>query len=473
MRLNFLRRAMFFLTFLFLAPVFVYLFSDKTSAQEISLLCDQIAGSNNVCDGMSNQECRALLEKCAAYYDEQSAAIAQDMSKTQQQKNTLQTQIGSIKKKISSLNYQINQSKVIIKDLSLQIKETGSSINATTGEIQGTQKQIASILRMVYEQGQRSPVIVLLEGNLSDYFSNLTYMENLNSRMSDLLDSAVNLKSYLESQKIKQEDEESQLQKAVQIQTLQKQENERSQKEREGYLKLTEAQYQQQLKEKRETERKASEIRARIFELIGVVKAPTFGEAVDIAKYVSGATGVRAAFLLAILQQESAIGKNVGQCNIADMESGASVSIKSGTRFSNGIHKTRDLPLLVAIAKELGRDPLDTPISCPIPNIPGYGGAMGPAQFIPSTWMLYKNRLEGITGKTADPWNIKDSFLAAGLYLENGGAGKKTRSAEYCAALAYFSGSCSAANQKKFGFYANQVLNRADAFEKDIQTIGG
>ncbi|GAH47901.1 unnamed protein product, partial [marine sediment metagenome] len=57
----------------------------------------------------------------------------------------------------------------------------------------------------------------------------------------------------------------------------------------------------------------AAEIRARIFELIGVPKAPTFGEALDIAKYVEGITGARPAFLLAILQQESAIGKNVGQ----------------------------------------------------------------------------------------------------------------------------------------------------------------
>jgi hypothetical protein len=53
-----------------------------------------------------------------------------------------------------------------------------------------------------------------------------------------------------------------------------------------------------------------------MYELLGGGKQIDFGEAVTIAKWVSGqVSGVEPAFLLAILTQESSLGKNVGTCN--------------------------------------------------------------------------------------------------------------------------------------------------------------
>jgi len=73
---------------------------------------------------------------------------------------------------------------------------------------------------------------VLLEGNLSDFFSNLTYLDNLNSEVSNLLDTTKNLKSYLQGQQIKMSSNVDQLQKTIALQTLQKQENQQKSKER-------------------------------------------------------------------------------------------------------------------------------------------------------------------------------------------------------------------------------------------------
>ncbi len=56
---------------------------------------------------------------------------------------------------------------------------------------------------------------------------------------------------------------------------------------------------------------------------------------------------------------------------------------------------------------------------------------MGPAQFIPSTWIGYESRVTKLTGRSpANPWNVTDAFAAASLYLVDKGADKKTYDAE-------------------------------------------
>jgi len=56
----------------------------------------------------------------------------------------------------------------------------------------------------------------------------------------------------------------------------------------------------------------------------------------------------------------------------------------------------------------LGLDPYSTQVSCPMSF--GWGGAMGPAQFIPSTWILYKSKLSSILGKTPNPGILEIHF---------------------------------------------------------------
>ncbi len=411
---------------------------------------------------------REVLENQLKELEQQITAIEGDITKTQKEKNSLKNQISLLRSKIQKLNLQIEQSNILIGDLRSQIVDTSASIEKTSASIEKTKDQMAEVLREVYEENQKSQIeIVLASPVLSDFFTNMAQLASLNVRLEELLGNMEELNDSLSNQRDALKSEREEEENFVKIQLLQKQENQSLQAQTQDLLVQTqgkEAEYQKLLADK---QKQVQTIRSRIFELIGVPDAPTFGEAVEIAKTVGAQARVRPALLLAVLTQESSLGKNVGQCHIADTTSGAAVSIRTGARFANGMHPKRDLPPFLLITESLKRDPLNTPVSCPIPSVGGYGGAMGPAQFIPSTWMLYKPRLDTSLGRPADPWNIKDAFLASALYLADSGATTQTYNAEWCAAQKYFSGRCS----KTYRFYGDSVMSLAARYEKDIQTL--
>lgn len=448
----------------------VFFIPGLTAAEDLEALCAQISSSTTSCQNLSTADCRATLEKCAAFYDAESATIAKDLTKTAVQKNTLKNAVSGLKKKITGLEAKISQGTLMAKDLNLRINDTQVSIKKTEIKIGDSQQQIINILQAVYQEDKKPAFVILLDGKLSDFFSQVAYLENLSVKVSDLLESTTNLKEYLESQKEKQETEKGQLQKTIQIQSLQKRENEQNKKQQESYLKLTEAQYQTQQKEKAAADKNASAIKARIFELIGVSDAPSFGEAVEIAKYVSSVTGVRPAFLLATLTQESSLGKNVGQCYVTDFTTGSGTSLKGAPK--QRVMSPKSISSFLALTKSLGMEPSKTPVSCWIPLYSGgapygWGGAMGPAQFISSTWVLYTDRVTAIKGSLANPWNIRDAFLAAGFLLKDNGVAK---SESVAAAKYYCGGNYGRAECKS---YANSVLRYAAQYETDIAAIGG
>jgi len=447
----------FYIVAFLVLPIFVF-------SENLEKKCLELAEKG--CQSLSSTECKKELEACEEFYKKESEKIEKDLTKTAQEKKTLQNEIWRLSKKIKNLNYQIYQSSLVIKDLGIQIKDTTGSIKKTSEKIEDSRKKLKVILRTIYEEDQKPLVEILLSSDdISDFFDNLVALEILNKRNKELLDDIKILKNNLENQKKALDEEKEELERMLEIQTLQKEESARTKSEHEYYLKITEKEYQKKLQKKEELAKRAAEIRARIFELVGVPKAPTFGEAYEIAKYVEKVTGVRPAFLLAILTQESNIGKNVGQCYLKDPKTGTGVLAYNGKTISRVMKPSRDVPHFLAITKELGRDPYKTPVSCPMSY--GWGGAMGPAQFIPSTWARYKDRVKKITGRPADPWNIRDAFLAAALYLADYGATKQTYNSEWKAAMIYFSGT----TNKKYRFYGDSVMRIASRYEKDIEDL--
>jgi membrane-bound lytic murein transglycosylase B len=425
---------------------------------------------------LTPSEERSQLEQELQALEQEIQAIEGDITKTQQEKKTLQNEISLLKSKIKKLDLQISQSNKIIEDLRFQITDTSQSIEQTIEDIDVKRMQLGDVLQKIHQADQKSFAEVVLTGpTLSDFFGNLAGLEALRARNSELLVSMEKLSEYLQSQKGALESEKTEEEHFVRIQSLQKQQSQSLSKQSEQLLEVTkgkESEYQKILADKK---KKAQEIRSRIFDLIGVPDAPTFGEALEIANVISGQTGVRSAFLLAVLTQESNIGKNVGQCYLKDITTGSGVRV-NGQAIARVMKPSRDVQPFLQITQQLGRDPYNTPVSCPIPSVGGYGGAMGPAQFIPSTWVLYKNKIEQAKGGPGDPWNIRDAFLASAIYLADAGAIKKgtvnkVYEYEWCAAISYFSGNCSRSNQIRYEFYGDNVMAIAARYEEDIKAL--
>lgn len=413
---------------------------------------------------LTSQEEKVSLEQELQQLEEQIKQYEQDITKTQAQKATLQNQISVLKTKIKQIDAQIAQSNRLIGDLKVQITDTTASISKTTEDIDLKKEELAGILQRMYEEEQK-PLLEILAGaaNLSEFFDNLAGLESLNSKNQELLLNIQQLNVYLQEQKVSLEGDKEDEESFVKIQILQRAQSQSVQKEQEKLFEVTkgkESEYQKLLSD---TQKRAQEIRSRIFELIGVPQAPTFGQALDIAKSVSAQTGIRPALLLAVLTQESNLGKNVGQCYVKNLQTGSGVRV-TGAAISKVMSPSRDIPKFLAITSELLRDPLITPVSCPIPSVGGWGGAMGPAQFIPSTWALYQSKLHDIAGRPVDPWNINDAFLATGVYLKDLGGAKN----EFSAVMHYFSG---ATWTKYEEFYGRSVLAIATGYEADIKTL--
>ena len=253
-------------------------------------------------------------------------------------------------------------------------------------------------------------------------------------------------------------DEENNL---LAIKSLQEKQLTGSVSEQSTLLKITkgkESAYQANLKA---SQAEVAAIKSRMYQLLEVSAQINFGQAVQIAEWASSETGVRAAFLLAILTQESNFGKNVGTCNRAGDPPSKSWRVV--------MKPDRDQAPFKQITSELGMNIDTTPVSCPMKdksgNQIGWGGAMGPAQFIPSTWMGYRGKVAAVTGKAANPWDIRDAFLAAAIKLKDGGA--TTQSGEWAAAMKYFSGGTNPA----YSFYGDNVVATAAQYASDIAKL--
>ncbi len=439
---------LFFIIFFLISPIF-------TSAQ---VVC------SNVTDGKSKTQLELELKAC-----EQEASEATTLlNQTKLKSASFSRDVAVLTAKINAAQANIKGKNIAISNLNKDIAVKVSQIDILDKRIDKGKRAIAEILRKTNDIKSYSLVETLLSNKaLSEFFIDLDTYASTEEALDNLFDLLRSDRAATEAEKIVLDRKKAETAAAKAIIEITKKEVEIANNEKKILLAVSqnnEKTYSQVLVDR---EAKASKIRAILFPLVDVGAIP-FGTALQYAESASAKTGVRSALILAVLQQESNLGANVGRCLITDLSTGQTKNVTSGYIWSNGIHPTRDLPLLQSILNNLGRDPLSTRVSCPIAGISGYGGAMGPTQFIPSTWNIIAEKVASAMGKnTADPWNAADAIMASAYLLQGNGAAAGDTTSERNAACKYYSGrKCSAANH--IASYGNQVMSRASSIQTSM-----
>lgn len=397
-----------------------------------------------------------------------------EISKLNSELSGLRTTGASIERDKQILALQVKQAQLAIKSKELSIANLGKNIIAKTntintlqGQIDTGKRSLAQLIRQTNQIEDYSlPEVVLGSEGLSQAFSDLDSFDSIKLAMGEKFTELRDLQRVNLEAKVslaKEQDKERDAKSDIEAQ---KKKVQVAEAEKQRLLNLNKTEQNSYQKVIADKSAEAAKIKAALFKLAGGSAAIPFGTAYEYAKSASAKTGVRPAFLLAILTQESNLGSNVGQCYLTDQATGSGIRVSSGAVLSRVMKPTRDVAPFIKITESLGFDWKTTRVSCPLSV--GYGGAMGPAQFIPSTWVLFKDRVASALGvSSANPWNPPDAFMASAMYLGDLGGVNGSYSAEMRAACKYYgSGGASCT-------YGKQVMAKVANIQADIDVIAG
>ncbi len=428
-----------------------------------SLLLPSFSYAQTISDEAKRAQLEQELKRLEIEIAEQEKLLEEQKKTTTMTKKELD----ALRSDISKRRKQIESKKRKIEDLNIKIKNKDSRLNEIAQKKSKRLQYLGNTLYGQYKKQNKVNTSRFLMANAS--LSSKSGMNYLYNRLSlsmlgdikylkKVEDTEKKQKEKLENEKLQNEKTRAQLEQVKKQQELKKKQKEKEYKENKTKLTI----YQKTVEEKKA---RAAQIKAMLFELRGQKGIP-FGEAYEYAKLASKKTGVEPAYILAILKQESNLGKNVGTCN----RPGDKLKWRDIMPGPGESSWRDDETAYLQITKELGISPDGQPLSCPIGN--GWGGAMGPSQFIPTTWLRYKDRIAQAVGvDVPNPWNPMHAIMATALYVKDLGADVNTFEAQREAACKYYSGRSCYAKGVKNMFYGNSVMKYKKQIQRDIDLI--
>ena len=428
-----------------LAPMGVWRFFICFLLMIFFLFDFSLSGRSAVDDLKNNLQ--SELDKIQAEIDQYRGKI----NETQAQQKTLKREVQILDNKIKETGLEIKQAEIILQQTQLGIDQKNGEISKMEEKLSREKNLLAQYLRGIYETDQNSMIgIIFSQKRLSDVFNEINSLETVQQRTYETIAQIKIMKEGLELEKddlTQKKEDELQLKALLEIQRASARAHQAEKNSLIRQTKGEEANFQKLLQKAKED---VTAIKKQIYMLEGVGLKMTLEEAYHHAKYAADRTGVRPAFLLAVLKQESSWGTNVG----------------TGTWKKD--MKLVDQKAFIQITDELNLDPNQMPVS----KKPwyGWGGAMGPAQFLPTTWLAYKDAVAKATGHNPpSPWDIDDAFTASAIKLSRDGASAKTQDAEWKAAMVYFAGN----NWSKsvYRFYGDSVMELAGVIQEQLDII--
>ncbi|MBU4056951.1 lytic murein transglycosylase [Patescibacteria group bacterium] len=394
---------------------------------------------------------RVQLEAEIAELRREIDGLKIQVGQKESEKKNLKKEVDILNGKIKAIELEIKTTELETERLSFEIDSTEEKIKAKEENLLKQKDFLVELMRALYLSDNKSLTEVLLEyDRLSDFWDEFQKNEALQENIKDTIENIKTSKQELENNRTKLLDEQEEKNYFLELKENQNRDLAVNKKTKQGILTLT-ANEQKELQKQLEKEEKllpAMIAQLRSLDIAGqVINADA---AITAAKFASQATGVRPAYLLGILKVETNLGANLG----------------------SGYYQTdmrpSQQPTFLEIIKELGL-PETVPVSKRPKTYSGWGGAMGPAQMMPTTWVAYKDGVTSITGNNPpNPWDIKDAVVAMALKVSRipGVVGANFNS-EYEAAARYFAGS----NWQKFTWYAKNssgtgVMDWAEKYEQ-------
>lgn len=387
----------------------------------------------------SSQSDKNYCQNELTQIEAQLADLLNQQKAQQKTTGTLKGDVDYLTSQINALKAKIKVRALVIAQLKINITEKVNMIQLLSNKIDREHESLAQLLRNTNEFDDENLVnLILSNDSISNFYSDLESYASIKQAVKISVDAIRGIK--VETEVVKKDLEKKQdaeTDAKVELENTQKKvaQSEAEKKQLLAISKQTEFAYQKLAAQKKI---QADRIRSALFPLAGISQKIEFGTALAYANEAKEATGIDPAFLLAVITQESNLGANVGQCYLTNPDTGAGVGKNTGTTFANVMKPTRDVQPFLEITNKLGLNAFQTAVSCPIPSVGGYGGAMGPAQFIPSTWSGYVSRLKSILGHEANPWNPRDAFFASATFLTDKGAVGNSASAQNRAACGYY-----------------------------------
>lgn len=429
----------------------------------------------------------AIPKDASALTPEERARLEAELAQLEveiKEKEALLTQqkgqTGSIKKDIDVLTSQIEKTRLDIRAKTLLINKLSGEIDVKEEVIETLEEKARrekdSLRRLIQKTNEYNDVtlihMIASKDKLSEFYGDLDTYESIRNEIKVSLEEirAVQGKT-LEEKSSLEEKQNAEVDASVLLEQNKKK-VEANEKEKQKLLSISKSKESEYQKVLAERQKQAAAIRTALFSFRDSGAIP-FGDALAYAETASKTTGVRPAFVLAILKQETNMGANIGSCYLKDPVTGAGVGKNTGTPFARVMKPDRDVQPFLALTASLGMDPYTTPVSCPFAV--GWGGAVGASQFIPSTWAMMKSRVASAVGvSVASPWIPSHAITASSLFLKDLGAGVGGYTAERNAACKYYSGSvCTPGRVPANVFYGDQVMAKAAEIQANIDILQG
>ncbi|MDA3839655.1 MAG: peptidoglycan DD-metalloendopeptidase family protein [Patescibacteria group bacterium] len=135
--------------------------------------------------------------------DDKEKSYTQAIAQKQKDKSTLNSQLAILDNRLAKAEIDIESVELDIEKVSLEISKTNISIENKTEEIASEKEKIEKVIQLLYKEGNTDTLqILLLNNSLSDFLTQVKYLENVNQAVKESLDNLIFLKDNLEEEKV-------------------------------------------------------------------------------------------------------------------------------------------------------------------------------------------------------------------------------------------------------------------------------